>query len=139
MRERERERGGVNSICQSARKRLTRDWKMRTLESGRFDYQKISSRIDLFFSGRLLFTLRTVFGPTEREQTQPPPRLRKCYRSREQRESVAKFMARNCARSVPYNPVINHLPTMILFAASGPSVTYRDAPRTAGTIHHRDA
>jgi len=67
------------------------------------------------------------------------PHLRKCYRSREQRESVAKFMARNCARSVSYNTVINHLPTMILFAASGPSVTYRDAPRTAGTIHHCDA
>ena len=32
----------------------------------------------------------------------------------------------------PYNAIINHLPTMILFAASGPGVTYRDAPRTVG-------
>lgn len=74
----------------------------------------------------------TYSGRRSRNKCNNPPRPRKCYRSREQRESVAKFMARNCARSVSYNTVINHLPTMILFAASGPSVTYRDAPRTAG-------
>lgn len=38
----------------------------------------------------------------------------------------------NRVRFAPYNAIINHLPTMILFAASGPGVTYRDAPRTLG-------
>lgn len=91
-------------------------------------------RIDLRWSGFFIPVASRYSGAG----INAAPHFQQRYRSREQRESIAKFMARNCARSVSYNTIINHLPTMILFAASGPSVTYRDAPRTAGTIHHRD-
>lgn len=79
------------------------------------------------------FTLRQLskffFYPVERDK------------SIEREESVPKMSpkswryrreAGNRVRFAPYNAIINHLPTMILFAASGPGVTYRDAPRTLG-------
>ena len=54
-------------------------------------------------------------------------KCREVYDIAEQREPP-----RRAVQFAPYNTIINHLPTMILFAASGPGVTYRDAPRTLG-------